>query len=174
MKNTILALFLIGLPLIGMSQTPVIKSFYDKYKNMDKVQDVQLQGWLLELASTFTDEESAGNLLKKITQLRVLIMDEGNLVSQQEYKSLLKEVKKSQFEELIQIKDGDQKIEFLIREKGETITDVLVVINGPDDFVMLSLEGKLKFSDLNDLNIEIEGAEHFQKLPEAKKDLPRA
>lgn len=174
MKNTILALFLIGLPLIGMSQTPVIKSFYDKYKNMDKVQDVQLQGWLLELASTFTDEESAGNLLKKITQLRVLIMDEGNLVSPQEYKSLLKEVKKSQFEELIQIKDGDQKIEFLIREKGETITDVLVVINGLDDFVMLSLEGKLKFSDLNDLNIEIEGAEHFQKLPEAKKDLPRA
>lgn len=174
MKNTLLAFLMLGLPLIGMSQTPVIKSFYEKYKNMDQVQDVQLQGWLLKLASTFTDEEEAGKLLQKITQLRVLIMDEGNLVSKQEYNSLLKEVKKSDFEELIQIKEEGQQIEFLIREKGGTITDVLVVVNGQDDFVMLSLEGKLKFSDLNDLNIEVEGAEHFQKLPEKKKDLPRA
>lgn len=174
MKNILLVLFVFSLPFIGSGQTPAIESFYDKYKNMDNVQNVQLKGWLLELASTFADEEEAGNLLKKITQLRVMIMEEGNLVSQQEYKSLLKDVKKQQFEELIQIKDNDQQVEILIREENNTITHVLVVVNGIDDFVLLSLEGNLKFSDLNDLNIEVEGAEHFQNLPEKKKDLPRA
>lgn len=174
MKNLLLALFVMVLPLIGHSQTPAIKAFYDKYKNMENVQDVQLQGWLLNLASTFTDEEEAGRLLKKITQLRVLIMEEGNLVNRQEYNALMKDLKKSQFEELIKIKEDGQNIEFMIREQEDTITDVLIVVNGTDDFVMLSLEGKLKFSDLNDLNIEVEGAEHFQKLPEAKKDVPRA
>ena len=174
MKNVLLALFILALPFIGYSQTPAIKSFYDKYKDMENVQDVKLQGWLLNIASTFADEEEAGKLLQKITQLRVLIMDEGNLVSKQEYNNLMKSVRKSDFESLIQIKDEGQNIEFLIKEKGDTITDVLVVVNGADDFVLLSLEGKLKFSDLNDLNIEVEGAEHFQKLPEKKKDLPRA
>ena len=104
----------------------------------------------------------------------VLVMEEGNLVQPDEYRRLVKDIHQSQFEQLLTIRDGGDDIGFYIREKGDTITDVVLLVNGSDGFILLSLEGLLKFSDLNDLHIDVEGANHFEKLPEKKKDVPRA
>jgi len=166
-------LFLLG-PLFSWGQVTAIQHFYDKYQSLEKVQDIKLQGWVLELASEFTDEEQGRRLLRNITQLRVLIMEEGNLVSHREYNDLLRDLRRVSFEELIKVRESDSQVDLLIREKGDTITDVLVLISGDDGFVLLSLEGALKFSDLNDLNIDVQGAEQFKKLPEKKADIPRA
>lgn len=174
MKNILGIIALLFLPLVLKAQAKPIVDFYEKYKQLDKVTDLKLQGWVLEMASSFSKEENGKKLLKKISYLRVLLMEEGNLVSPAEYRQLMKDVQKASFETLIKIKEGDELIDLLIREKGETITDVLVVISGLDNFILLSLEGTLRFSDLNDLNIDVNGAEHFKKLPEKKKDLPQA
>jgi hypothetical protein len=174
MKNIIAFIALTVFPCLLFSQTKAINKFYNKYKKLENVTDIKLQGWVLKLASNFADEEEAEQMLKKITHLRVLVMEDGNLVSKQEYRQLKNDVKKNSFEELFKIKEGLTEIEFMIREDKESITDVLVLVNGDDEFVLLSLEGKLKFSDLNNLNLEIEGADHFKKIPEDKADIPRA
>ncbi len=174
MKTLILSALLALGPLFAFGQPKAIEQFYDHYKQYENATDVKLQGWLLEIASNFADDEQAKKLLEKITYLRVLVMEEGNLVSPQEYRRLIKNIHQSSFEELFKVREGRQDIGFYIREKGDTITDVLLLVNGADEFVLLSLEGLLKFSDLNDLNIDVDGAEHFEKLPENKKDVPRA
>lgn len=169
---TILAFFC--LPLFAAAQSKPILQFYDQYKGLENVSDVKLQGWILRLASRFTDEEQGEQLLQKITQLRVMTMEDGNLVTPRDYQRLLRDVKRDAFEELIKVKEKGQHIDLLIREKGETITDVLLMIHESEGFILLSLEGALKFSDLNDLEIEVEGAEQFKKLPERKSDIPQA
>ena len=174
MKHYPIIFTLLLVPFFGWGQNPAIQHFYDKYKSMEQVQDIKLQGWVLELASEFSDEALGEQLLRKITQLRVLVMEAGNLVSPTEYRSLLRDVKRASFEELIKVKEEGQHVDLLIRERGDTITDVLVVISGTDGFVLLSLEGALKFSDLNDLNIDVRGADQFKKLPEKKSDIPQA
>ncbi|MCO6479470.1 MAG: DUF4252 domain-containing protein [Phaeodactylibacter sp.] len=175
MRTFILSALLALGPLFALAQPKPIADFYEKYKQYENVTDVKLQGWLLEIASNFAEgDEQAKELLSKITYLRVLVMEDGNLVSPAEYKSLLKEIRQNSFEELLRIREGDENIGFYIRENGEAITDVLLLVNGEDEFVLLSLEGLLKFSDLNDLNIDIDGAEHFERLPEKKGDVPRA
>jgi hypothetical protein len=174
MKHILLIFALALCPLLLAAQAAPILQFYDKYKELDKVTDLKLQGWVLEMASIFSEGDDSKNLLRKISRLRVLLMEEGNLVSPGEYRQLMKDVKKASFETLMKIKEGDEQIDLLIREQGDTITDVLLIVSGLDNFVLLSLEGALKFSDLNDLNIEVEGAEHFKKLPEKKADIPQA
>lgn len=165
---------LLCLTTLCFGQSPAIQDFYNKYKNLKAVTDIKLQGWVLKLASTFADEEEAERLLRKITQLRVMVMEDGNLVTNSEYSRLLRSVRKDRFEELMKIKDGGDNIDILIREKGETITDVLVLISGEDGFVLLSLEGALRFKDLHQLNIDVEGGESFKKIPERRADVPRA
>jgi len=174
MRTFILSALLALGPFFAFAQPKAIAQFYEKYTQHEDVTDVKLQGWLLEIASNFADDEQAKKILSKITYLRVLVMEEGNLVSPEEYKSLLKDIRQSSFEELFKIREGQQDIGFYIREKGDSITDVLLLVNGDDEFVLLSLEGLLKFSDLNDLHIDIDGAEHFKKLPEKKGEVPRA
>ena len=173
MKYLIISLLLLC-PFLNFGQAKPIINFYNKYKNQENVKDISIQGWLIKLASQFSDSESGEQLLKKITKIRVLVMDEGNLVTPSEHKSLLNAIKSSNFEQLMQMRDKDQHIDFYLREKGETITDVAVIVQSPDNFVLLSLEGLLKFSDLKKLNLDIEGGKHFEKIPEKRSEIPRA
>jgi len=174
MRKFIMSVALLCMTAVCFGQTPAIQSFYSKYKNQENVTDIKLKGWVLKLASTFADEEDAERLLKNITHLRVLIMEEGNLVGVSEYKQLIKSVKQDRFEELMKIKEEGSSIDFLIREKGDTITDVLILVSGEDGFVLLSLEGALQFKDLHNLEIDVEGGENFKKIPRDRGEVPRA
>ncbi|NRA50720.1 MAG: DUF4252 domain-containing protein [Phaeodactylibacter sp.] len=173
MRNPIFLFLLVLIPFLGHSQTRFISEFYDQYKNLDKVSHVDIQGWLLQLKFNEEEAEGAEKLLDKITKLRILTMDDGNLVSPGEYQKLLKNMRKGGFEELFRVREGQEDVGLFIREENKKVTNVLLTIHGQDNFIMLSLEGLLKFSDLNDLHLDIEGMEHFEKLPEKKEDIPR-
>jgi hypothetical protein len=174
MRTIIILAFACLTAFTSQAQNPLLEGFYHKYTQFDNVTDVKLQGWLLKLASNHSEDEGAEKLLEKITQLRVLVMEEGNLVTPRDYKNLLNGIRTSSFEELFKVKNTDEDVALYIREEGTNITDVLVLVNGKDNFVLLSLEGLFKFSDLNDLNIDVEGIEHLERLPEDKKSVPRA
>lgn len=162
------------MPLFSTAQNPNVKAFYDKYMGHENVTNVSLQGWVLQMAANFTDDEDGEQLLQKITKLRVMVMEEKNLVSKSDYQSLVKSIKKDRFEKLMQIRDGAEKIDFFIQEDGDEISNLLMLINGEEEFILVSVEGNLKFSDLKDLNFDIEGGDLFKKIPKKKKDVPRA
>lgn len=171
MKNIIIAIaFVAILPSIAFGQNKGIEKFYNKYKAQENVTDINLQGWVLDVAAKFTDDES-GNVLEKITKLRVLVVGDENIVPNTEYNQLVKDVKKDAFEDLIQFREGKSKVNIMFREKGDKITNVLLLVSGEEDFILLSLEGNLSWKDLKSLEIDVEGAEHLKKLP---KDQPRA
>lgn len=161
------------LPFWGNSQTHFISEFYDQYKDQEQVSHIDIQGWLLKLSIDAEAAEGAEKILDKITQLRILTMDDGNLVTPDDYKKLLKNMRKGGFEELFRVREGQEDIGLYIREENKKVTNVLLTVHGKDNFVLLSLEGLLKFSDLNDLHLDIEGMEHFERLPEKKADIPR-
>lgn len=153
------------------AQTESVKSFYERYTNQEKVSDYTINGWLLKVASEYSDNTDASKVLEKITQLRVLVMDDGNPISSHEYKDFLKVLRKDDFEELIKIKDEDVDVDFFIREEDQHITNVLMLVNEKDGFVLISLEGLLKMEDLKNINLDIEGGEHFETMG---KKIPRA
>ena len=134
---------------------------------------INLCGELLNFVFTSTDSETE-QLTSKISKLRVLIVEEKSIVKHSDYKQFIKNIKKEKFEELMCFKDGADAVDFYLREQGDVITDVLITVHGEDGFILLSLEGLFKFSDLNDFELNIEGSEHLKKLPENKKDIKRA
>ena len=153
------------------AQTESVKSFYDKYTNDVKASDYTIQGWLLKMASEFSDDAEAGKVLEKITQLRILVMEDGHPITSHEYKDFLRVLNKDDFEELIKVKDKDCNVDFFIREQGESITNVLMMVHEKDGFVLLSLEGMLNLADLKNIHLDLEGTEHFEKVV---KKVPRA
>ena len=166
---TIIAL--LCLPLLSFSQSKAIEDFYNKYKNHEDISKVELKGWVLKLVAKFTDEaDNTDDFLRKITKLRVLSMDEGNIVERADYNRLIKNVQSDRFEDLMYFKEGDSDVKILIREGASAVTDILMVISGDDHFTLLSLEGRLKFSDIQNLNldIDIEGTEHLGKVSKRK------
>ncbi len=172
MKNIIILFFACLFSIASLNaQSNSVKSFYDKYTNDVKVTDYTIQGWMLKLATEYADDEEAGNVLEKITQLRILLMEDGNPISSHEYNDFMKTLRQDDFEELLKVKDKDCDVDFFIREDGEMISDLLMLVHEKDGFVLISLEGLFSMKDLKNLNLDIEGAEHLEK---AMKKLPRA
>lgn len=167
MKYFLLAASLL-LGSYAYTQSLPIEKFYNQYKNHDQVDQINLKGWVLKLASEFSEDEDHSNLLRHVSHLRLLIMEEGNLVAPEDFSRLKKDLSKAGFEDLIQFREGKSRVEFMIKEEAETVTDVLLTVSGEDGFLLLSLEGKLHFSDLNNLDIDVEGIDQFHKLPEKR------
>ena len=92
-------------------------------------------------------------------------MEDENLVTYDDRKDLIRSLEKDKFETFLQVRDGGDKIDFFIREDGDQITNILMVVNGKDGFILLSLEGLLNLEEIIDLNIDIEGSEYLKKLP---------
>ena len=174
MKITLIALGMLMSILCVQAQTPSVEQFFEKYNDYEDSFEISLQGWMLKGASLFADDDVSKDLMRKISKLRVLIMDEGSLVSKQDIGRLLKNVRGQQFEDLMEIRDDGNKINFLIRENNNQITNVLMLLKGDDDFILISLEGLLKFEDLNRLEINVTGGDHFKKVPKNRRDVPRA
>lgn len=168
MKKLLLYALLAGLPVLAGAQSKYITQFYNHYKAQEEVTNLNLQGFVLSLASTFADDSDARKILRKVSHLRLLMMENENLVSPEAYTSLIRGIKSDRFEELMMLREENQRIEFFLREDGDTITDVLMLLHGDGEFLMLSLEGAFKFSDLNDLKIDLDGGEHFSKIPDRK------
>lgn len=168
MKNILIVVAVLLLPLSGYSQKGV-KSFYNKYKKYENVTSVKLQGWVIKLAAKFADDPDAKKAARHISKLRVLTMENGNLVTKEDYKSLIRSIRKDQFEDLIMVREGTTKINLYIKEKKDKITNALLIVNDVDEFVMISLEGKLRLKDLEELDITVEGGDYFNKLPKNKK-----
>ena len=168
MKNILIAIAMLAIPMSGFCQNESIEQFYNKYIENENVTDINLKGWVLSLASLIADEKTGEEVLEKITQLRIMVADEKNIVSKSDLKKLMKDVRKNSFEDLMTVRDGNDRINFMVREKEDgTITNVLVIVNGDKEFILLSLEGALDFEDLKKLQFDVEGGDVFTKLPRA-------
>ena len=167
----LLIVFLLSLPLAIFAQNQSIAKFYAKYKDYKNVTNINLEGWGLKLATNFSKDKDTKEGLRQVTKLNVMIMENGNIVARTDVKQLLKNVRQDKFEELMSFREGKSTISILIKEKKEAITNLLVVVNGEKDFILLNIEGWLNFSDLSKLNIDIEGGKYLKKIPKSR---PRA
>ncbi len=167
-KTFIIALFAVACSTFSYGQKDPIRDFVKQYSNSPNATDLRLQGFLIRLAANASDEAPAKKLLKKINKLSLLILENGEQPAREDFDRLMKNVKAAQFEDLILVSQGAEKVNLLIREKDGLINDILIFVSEPDEFLMLHLECKLHFSDLNDLDIDVEGAEHLKSLPEKR------
>ncbi|MFK7773246.1 MAG: DUF4252 domain-containing protein [Saprospiraceae bacterium] len=164
MKKIIIAIAILALPFLASSQHESIENFYNKYVDNEKISDISLNGWILSMASKMSEEDGT-EILQKITKLRIMLAEEKNIVSKSDVKKLMRDVRNNDFEDLMTVRDEGTRVNFMIREEGENITNVLVIIHGDGDFIMLSLEGNLNFEDLKQLDFDVEGGDIFKKLP---------
>jgi len=157
-----------------VAQSKIVQQFFERYRGLENVENVKLRGWMLRLASDLTDSADEAQLLRKISRLQILATERTQLISKPERQRFLQKLQRNEFEELITIKKKDEVVKMLIREDGNLITDLIVMVNGSEEFVLINMEGALHFRDLNDLNFNIKGAEHLQLLPDKKSDIPKA
>ncbi|MEL7122396.1 MAG: DUF4252 domain-containing protein [Bacteroidota bacterium] len=174
MKKLLFILVMTVIPMLAFAQKSSISQFMKKYDNDENAEKLRLGGLVLDLAVSFSDDKDSKKWLKKLKRIRLLVLEEKSAVSDGDYRQLIKGIQNDKYSPLIKLRDAGNSVDIFAQEDGEHIRKVCVIVRSDDEFILLDLHGLLKFEDLNDLELEMEGSDYLKKLPDDRSKLPKA
>ena len=184
MRKLVLILAIAILPITAFSQ-----SIFDEFEDMDGVTSVVVNQNMFKLLGKIdveTNDKEAQeyiNLIENLTSLKVLSTGD-EAISAKMKGEVTRYLKKSNLDELMRVKDGDQTVKFYIREGKdedhvsellmfitglkEVTKDSNVTINGEKrefETVLLTLTGDIDLKQISKLTnqMELPGGEHLEK-----------
>ena len=173
MKNLIVLIATILIPMCTFAQTDAVTTFYEKYQDVEDAVQVEFTGWLTKKIVQYSDDEDVKRALKDVTGLRILVLEEANAAMKADFKTLRNTIPRGNYEPLLKVREGKHTtVEFLIKEANGIVDDVLLMVHDDEELVLLNLTGKFNLRDLDkiDLDMDIDGINHFDKLKKEDKN----
>ncbi|MEP1778427.1 DUF4252 domain-containing protein [Reichenbachiella sp.] len=70
------------------------------------------------------------------------------------------------YEELMSVEDGKENVKFLIRDKGSIINELLMIVGGNEEFLIMSLFGEIDLKQIAKLSkiMKMRGLDHLKVL----------
>ena len=130
--------------------------------------DVQPTEPLKSAAEETENEEEIIEAISKLKGLKVIAADSiGN--SKNLYTDAVKKISGNGYEELMEVKDAQEDMKFMIKEKDGIIDELVMVVGGNKSFFILSLYGEIDLKKISKLSksMNIKGIEHLQQLDDS-------
>lgn len=145
MKKLVM-IMLMGVMAFGaQAQNDAISKYFSKYeKDTDKFSAISISGKMFAMINSIKVEDDEDRALVeslgKIKGVKVLSAQKG-VDGVAMYKEAMGAIKGKDFEELMSVRDEDKDIKFYIREKGNKIDEMFMVMGGTNEFTMISIIG---------------------------------
>ena len=159
---------------ILQAQTNAIDEMFDKYSERDGFTTVYISSKLLGLfAGKNAEDNESSDIIRRLKSIRILTVEDSLLNNNVNfYKELTKKLDLSVYEELMVVKEGSDMTKFLIQQKGDIITELLVVTGGPGDNTLISIKGDLDMRMISDLS-KSTGMDELKELEKLEEDPPK-
>lgn len=159
---------------ILQAQTNAIDEMFDKYSERDGFTTVYISSKLLGLfAGKNAEDNESSDIIRRLKSIRILTVEDSLLNNNVNfYKELTKKLDLSVYEELMVVKEGSNMTKFLIQQKGDIITELLVVTGGPGDNTLISIKGDLDMRMISDLS-KSTGMDELKELEKLEEDPPK-
>ena len=171
MKKIILFITALCIGALLNAQTSAIDDIFEKYSERDGFTTVTISGKLLSL---FAGKKSEGSdIINKLTSIRVLSVEDSLLNQSINFqKEISKKFDFSGYDELMVVKEGPDATMFLTRQKGDIISELLVITGGPGGNTLISIKGDLDLKSLSELSKDT-GIDELKDLENVDKKNPR-
>jgi len=176
MKSTILKsvlTVLFAMPLILLGQKSSIDSFFSKYSDQEGYTSVEVTKGLFELfAEIDADDPEFEDFQKAVGGLESLKLlaystEKGNSETKEKfYNDIRSSIPFSEYKELMVIKDSDANVNFYAKNSAQIITEMIMVVDGKDEAVLLSMTGKIDLNYVAKLgkSMNLEGMNYLEKM----------
>lgn len=154
------------------AQSDAITKYFDQYVNDDRFTVVYISPKMFEVLGKLDleelkDEEAQMimDVVKDLKGLRVLTTE---ISPQKFYEEAKSKINTKEYEILLTVRDDGENVQFLIKDEGDTINELLLLVGGEDEFVMLSFVGDIDLDKISKLakKLDVKGVEHLDKLDE--------
>ena len=161
----IITLFAALLIVGAMNAQSLISTEFSDYETNESFTRVSISKKMFEIiANLDPDDAEEKDLIESVSQLeglKIIIAD-----SSENPKALFDETMKripSRFEELMTVNDEDEHIVFLIDEKEGRVKELIMVMKGDDEFVLLDLFGNIDLKEISKISRQM-NIDHMDKL----------
>jgi hypothetical protein len=183
MKNQILKfaipIFLL-IPVFIAAQNIEVGKLFDKYSGEEGFTSVDVNAGLFELFAEIDSDdpefEDFQNALKGLESLRLLaytIEEEKGSVDEMKkfYSDIQSSVPFNEFKELMIIKDNDSNVNFYAKSEKQIVKEMVMIVEGPEEVVLLSLYGNLDLNYIGKLGttMNMSGMKYLGNMNKSKE-----
>jgi hypothetical protein len=168
MKKAIVAGVLM-LVMSGAFAQDAISKFFSKYQSDESFSQVTVSSKMFALftnmeAETQEDKEVL-DAISKLKGLRILAKEDARN-ARALYKEAFTLIPVKEYEELMSMRDKDKDMKFLIKESGGKISELLMIMGGNEQFMVMSLFGEIDLKQVSRIGkkMDVKGLEHLEKM----------
>jgi hypothetical protein len=156
----------------GAEAQSIMDKLFDKYSGAEGYTSVYISKYMFDMFRNkevnAEAQDDMQEVISKLNCIKILVTDDDpstptpvNL--QQE---IMKVLPSSPYKEIMVVKEKDQNVSFYVREEKNKVVDLLLVIGGNENNVLMSIQGDIDMKNISKLakSMDIQGMENLEKM----------
>jgi hypothetical protein len=170
----VIAVGVLMIVVTGAFAQDAISKFFSKYQSDESFSSVTVSSKMFSLftnmdAETPEDKEVL-EAISKLKGLKILGKEDARN-ARELYKEAFVLIPIKEYEELMSVRNEDKDIKFYIKESAGKISELLMVMGGNEQFMVMSLFGEIDLKQISRIGkkMDVKGLEHLEKMGDHKK-----
>ena len=158
--------------LCVMGQKSAVDKVFDKYSGKDGYTTVYISSFMFNMLNSLETDDPDYNEFKKatagITSIKILTQDGGD--SEAFGAELLEMLPRSEYQEMMVVKDQEEDVLFLAREENGRVTEFLLIVSGGGEDALIAIQGDIDLESIASIaaGLDMPGMENLEDL----EDMP--
>ncbi len=152
-----------------------ISKFFTKYQNDESFSQVTVSSKMFSLFTQMdadnAEDKEVLDAISKLKGLRILAKNDARN-ARELYKEAFGLIPVKEYEELMSVRDKDKDMKFFIKDSGKgTISELLMVVGGNTEFMVLSLFGEIDLKQVSRIGkkMDVKGLENLENIGDQKE-----
>lgn len=170
MKSIFSLAIVMLMALSAHAQMDAIERFFKDYQDDKNFTVVYVSPKMFQMVSKVVDgkeDKELASIVKDLKGLRILT---SKVNPDKIYTEANKRLNIKEYEELVTVREKDSNVRFVTKESNGIINELLLLVGGKDEFVMMSFVGNIDLTKISKLanKLDIGGAEYLDKINKKK------
>ena len=160
------------LTIFTMGQKSAVDKVFDKYSGKEGYTTVYISSFMFNMLNSLETDDPEFDEFKKATagiqSIKILTQDGGE--SEAFGAELLEMLPRSEYQEMMVVKDQDEDVLFLAREENGKITEFLLIVSGGGEDALIAIQGDIDMESISKIasGFDMPGLENLEDL----EDMP--
>ena len=170
MKRIAIGGILIMFSLCVIGQKSAVDKVFDKYSGKDGYTTVYISSFMFNMLNSLETDDPDYNEFKKATaginSIKILTQEGGD--SEAFGEELLEMLPRSEYQEMMVVKDQDEDVLFLAREENGKITEFLLIVSGGGEDALIAITGEIDLESISNIaaGLDMPGLENLEDIEE--------
>ncbi|MCD6091709.1 MAG: DUF4252 domain-containing protein [Bacteroidales bacterium] len=159
---------------LNLNAQTAIDKIFEKYSGTAGFTSVTINKNMFDMISrmdTSEDGKEFSDAVSKLESIRILAMDSVNNGGVNLYEVVMNALPTKDYKELMDVKDNGNNVKFMVREKGDIITELLLISDGNnEENALVVIKGEIDLASIGAIgkSMNFDGLAPLQKLKKRK------